>query len=119
MGIVEVKDVFTLPVEDREHRPLSEILRPAVIVPEHRELDGVLVDLEAAESRLAVVIDEHGGTAGLITREDILEELVGDIATSTTNQSTTSETRDGHYIVDGRTSRGDIEETIDCAYPGS
>ena len=118
VGIVEVKDVFALPVEDREHRPLSEILRPAVIVPEHRELDGVLVDLEAAESRLAVVIDEHGGTAGLITREDILEELVGDIADEYDEPvRTTSETRDGHYVVDGRTSRGDIEETIGLRLP--
>ena len=118
VGIVEVKDVFALPVQDREFRPLAEILRPAVIVPEHRELDGVLVDLEAAESRLAVVIDEHGGTAGLITREDILEELVGDIADEYDEPvQTTSETRDGHYIVDGRTSRGDIEEIIGLRLP--
>ncbi|HAE54268.1 MAG TPA: hypothetical protein DCG25_04805, partial [Acidimicrobiaceae bacterium] len=118
VGIVEVRDVFTLPVEDRELRPLSEILRPAVIVPEHRELDGVLLDLEAAESRLAVVIDEHGGTAGLITREDILEELVGDIANEYDEPvRTTSETRDGRYVVDGRTSRGDIEEMIGLRLP--
>ncbi|HBU39786.1 MAG TPA: hypothetical protein DEB59_04905 [Acidimicrobiaceae bacterium] len=118
VGIVEVRDVFTLPVEDRELRPLSEILRPAVIVPEHRELDGVLLDLEAAESRLAVVIDEHGGTAGLITREDILEELVGDIADEYDEPvRTTSETRDGRYVVDGRTSRGDIEEMIGLRLP--
>ena len=118
VGIVEVRDVFTLPVEDRELRPLSEILQPAVIVPEHRELDGVLLDLEAAESRLAVVIDEHGGTAGLITREDILEELVGDIADEYDEPvRTTSETRDGRYVVDGRTSRGDIEEMIGLRLP--
>ena len=118
VGIVEVRDVFALPVEDRELRPLSEILRPAVIVPEHRELDGVLLDLEAAESRLAVVIDEHGGTAGLITREDILEELVGDIADEYDEPvRTTSETRDGRYVVDGRTSRGDIEEMIGLRLP--
>ena len=118
VGIVEVKDVFALPGENRELRPLSEILRPAVIVPEHRELDGVLVDLEAAESRLAVVIDEHGGTAGLITREDILEELVGDISDEYDEPvRTTSETRDGRYIVEGRTSRGDIEEMIGLRLP--
>ena len=118
VGIVEVRDIFALPVEDRELRPLSEILRPAVIVPEHRELDGVLLDLEAAESRLAVVIDEHGGTAGLITREDILEELVGDIADEYDEPvRTTSETRDGRYVVDGRTSRGDIEEMIGLRLP--
>ena len=118
VGIVEVKDVFALPVEDRELRPLSEILRPAVIVLEHRELDGVLVDLERAESRLAVVIDEHGGTAGLITREDILEELVGDISDEYDEPvRTTGEKRDGRYIVDGLTSRADIEEIIGLALP--
>ena len=101
VGMVEVKDVFSLTTDDRERRPLEDIVRPAVVVPEHRELDGVLVDLELAASRLAVVVDEHGGTAGLITREAILEELVGDIADEYDEPvAITASQRDGRVIVE-------------------
>ena len=118
VGIVEVKDVFAMRAEEREHNPLSQILRPAVIVPEHRELDGVLLDLEVAKSRLAVVVDEHGGTAGLITREDILEELVGDISDEYDEPlRTTGEKKDGRYILDGLKSRGDVEDLIGLRLP--
>tara|TARA_B100000902_G_scaffold374362_1_gene403266 strand:- start:547 stop:1200 length:654 start_codon:yes stop_codon:yes gene_type:complete len=118
VGMVEVKDVFALSLDDREQGSLGQILRPVVIVPEHRELDGVLVDLELASSRLAVVVDEHGGTAGLITREDILEELVGDIADEYDNPVPITASRsDGSLIVEGLKSRGEIEEILGLRLP--
>ena len=118
VGMVEVKDVFSLTTDDRERRPLEDIVRPAVVVPEHRELDGVLVDLELAASRLAVVVDEHGGTAGLITREDILEELVGDIADEYDEPvAITASQRDGRVIVEGLKSRDEIEEIVGLRLP--
>lgn len=118
VGMVEVKDVFSLTTDDRERRPLGDIVRPAVIVPEHRELDGVLVDLELAASRLAVVVDEHGGTAGLISREDILEELVGDIADEYDEPvPITASQRDGRVIVEGLKSRDEIEEILGLRLP--
>ena len=118
VGTVEVKDVFSLSTNDRERRPLADIVRPAVIVPEHRELDGVLVDLELAASRLAVVVDEHGGTAGLISREDILEELVGDIADEYDEPvPITASQKDGRVIVEGLKSRDEIEEILGLRLP--
>ena len=118
VGMVEVKDVFSLTTDDRERRPLKDIVRPAVVVPEHRELDGVLVDLELAASRLAVVVDEHGGTAGLITREDILEELVGDIADEYDEPvAITASQKDGRVIVEGLKSRDEIEEIVGLRLP--
>ena len=118
VGMVEVKDVFAMNVEDRARQSLSHILRPVVIVPEHRELDGVLVDLEIASSRLAVVVDEHGGTAGLITREDILEELVGDIADEYDDAVPVTASRsDGSLIVEGLKSRDEIEEILGLRLP--
>ena len=118
VGMVEVKDVFSLTTDDRERRPLEDIVRPAVVVPEHRELDGVLVDLELAASRLAVVVDEHGGTAGLITREDNLEELVGDIADEYDEPvAITASQRDGRVIVEGLKSRDEIEEIVGLRLP--
>lgn len=118
VGIVEVKDIFALNPDDREQRSLGNILRPAVIVPEHRELDGVLVDLETASSRLAVVVDEHGGTAGLITREDILEELVGDISDEYDRPvPVTAPQPDGRVIIEGLKSRDDVEELLGLRLP--
>ena len=118
VGMVEVKDVFSLTTDDRESGPLEDIVRPAVVVPEHRELDGVLVDLELAASRLAVVVDEHGGTAGLITREDILEELVGDIADEYDEPvAITASQSDGRVIVEGLKSRDETEEIVGLRLP--
>ena len=54
-------------------------MKPAVVVPETRELDSLLSDLRRAGVHLAIVVDEHGGTAGIVTIEDILEEIVGEI----------------------------------------
>ncbi len=80
LGVAEVRDVFREEVSRRHVTAVSQIMRPIVVVAESRKLDGVLADMSAADCRLCVVVDEHGGTAGILTREDIAEELVGDIA---------------------------------------
>jgi CBS domain containing-hemolysin-like protein len=78
-GVVHVKDVYGVPYEDRTERLVESIMAPAFVVPETRDLDDLLADLRRVGSHLAVVVDEHGGTAGIITLEDILEEIVGEI----------------------------------------
>ena len=78
-GFVHVKSVHEIAVERRGSTPVSELMVPILAVPEARDLDELLVDLRQGGSQLAVVIDEHGGTAGIITLEDILEEIVGEI----------------------------------------
>ena len=80
VGVVDVSDVFTLPSELRESTPLAAIMRDILVVPESRELSEVLNDMQGESTPMALVVDEHGGTAGLVTLEDLLEELVGDIA---------------------------------------
>jgi len=79
MGFVHVKSVHEIDVERRASTLVSELMVPILAVPEARDLDELLVDLRQGGSQLAVVIDEHGGTAGIITLEDILEEIVGEI----------------------------------------
>ncbi len=80
LGVVHVKDVFGLPREDRAERPLSVLVKPVAMVPESKPLDELLGELREAAAHLAVVLDEYGGTAGLVTIEDLVEEIVGDIA---------------------------------------
>ena len=78
-GVVHVKDVYRVPFEDRATHPVHRLMVPAFVVPETRDLADLLADLRREGSHLAIVVDEHGGTAGIITLEDILEEIVGEI----------------------------------------
>jgi len=79
VGFVHVKSVHRVSPADRAAALVSELIAPVPAVPESRDLDELLVDLRQGGSQLAVVVDEHGGTAGIITLEDILEEIVGEI----------------------------------------
>ncbi|MEM9201557.1 MAG: hemolysin family protein [Actinomycetota bacterium] len=79
VGVVHVKSVHGVAVEARAATPVTDLMSPVLAVPESRELDELLVDLRQGGMQLAVVIDEHGGTAGIITLEDVLEEIVGEI----------------------------------------
>jgi CBS domain containing-hemolysin-like protein len=79
VGFVHVKDVLEIAPSERGDIPVARIMKPAVVVPETRELDSLLSDLRRAGVHLAMVVDEHGGTAGIVTIEDILEEIVGEI----------------------------------------
>ncbi|MFZ6002818.1 MAG: hemolysin family protein [Actinomycetota bacterium] len=78
-GAVHVKDVYRIPYAERGTTPVEAIMAPAFVVPETRDLADLLVDLRRVGTHLAVVVDEHGGTAGIITLEDVLEEIVGEI----------------------------------------
>lgn len=79
VGVVHVKSVHAVPIDARSDTRVVELMAPVLAVPETRDLDDLLVDLREGGQQLAVVIDEHGGTAGIISLEDVLEELVGEI----------------------------------------
>ncbi|MEM7140062.1 MAG: hemolysin family protein [Actinomycetota bacterium] len=79
IGVVHVKAVHAVPIEARTDTQVVDLMAPVLAVPEARDLDELLVELREGGQQLAAVIDEHGGTAGIITLEDVLEELVGEI----------------------------------------
>ena len=80
IGIVHVKDSFRVPRERRPITPVGSIAKPPLAVPHSRPLDDLLVDMQRQSRAMAVIVDEYGGTAGIVTIEDLLEELIGEIA---------------------------------------
>jgi CBS domain containing-hemolysin-like protein len=82
VGIAYLKDIVTRSYEHRESESVEKvdsIMRPATFVPESKPIDALLREMQARQIHVAIVIDEYGGTAGLVTIEDILEEIVGEI----------------------------------------
>jgi len=79
-GMLLAKDIIPLTLSnDIEHQIISDIIRPCVIVPESKKVDVLLREFRAKRYHMAVVVDEYGGVSGLVTIEDILEEIVGEI----------------------------------------
>ena len=78
-GILHAKDLLTFLREGAEQFDLLKLLRPAVIVPESKRVDRMLKDFRAERFHMAIVVDEFGAVSGLVTIEDILEQIVGDI----------------------------------------
>lgn len=79
VGVAIVWDSYPIPPQARASTPISQIMQPALFVPESRSLSSLLADMRRERKQLVIVIDEYGGTAGIITVEDLLEEIVGDI----------------------------------------
>ena len=83
VGVIYVKDISRRIFEHNESQTTEKVdehMRPVFMVPDSRSVDELLRDMQTARTHLAVLVDEYGGTAGLVTIEDVLEEIVGDIA---------------------------------------
>lgn len=79
VGVALVKNVYEVPAEQWAATPVTQIMQEPLVVPETRNLRSLLLDMRSRRSPLAVVMDEHGGTAGIVTQEDLVEEIVGEI----------------------------------------
>lgn len=79
VGVAHVKDSLRVPPAQRESEPITNHMRPALIIANTQRLDTVLFELRTRGSGMAVVKDEYGGTAGIVTSEDLLEEIIGEI----------------------------------------
>lgn len=78
IGFIHVKDLYTNILENREIN-LSDIIRPILLVPETMTLDNLVIEFRKRKSQIGIVVDEFGGTSGLITLEDVIEEIVGEV----------------------------------------
>lgn len=79
VGIVHVKQVFAVAVADRAVTPVTTVAQPVAVVPSTLDGDAVMEEIRANSQQAALVVDEYGGTAGLVTLEDLIEEIVGDV----------------------------------------
>jgi len=116
VGIIYVRDLLTYWAEGSEGDSIEPLLRPAYFVPETKSVDELLEEMQKAHVQLALVIDEYGGLAGLLTVEDILEEIVGEIEDEDIEGEEIVEiveADDGYYEVLGSTEVGKIERLFD------
>jgi CBS domain containing-hemolysin-like protein len=115
VGVIFAKDLVPLAagLVDPESIRWQDLIRPATFVPETKTLDSLLKDFQRGPSHLAVVVDEFGGTAGIITLEDVLEEIVGEIRDEHDVEEAPAIRQDGdRYWVDGRVSLGDLSNAL-------
>lgn len=113
LGILLAKDLLRYYTEDGFD--VREMLRPAVFVPESKRLNMLLRDFRANRNHMAVVVDEYGGVAGLVTIEDVLEQIVGDIDDEydyDEDEDNIVEERPGHYRCKAQTEIADFNEML-------
>ncbi|MDT4969504.1 MAG: magnesium and cobalt exporter, family [Acidobacteriota bacterium] len=111
-GIIYVRDLLQCWPEGKEDEKITSFLRPVYFVPETKPVAELLEEMQKAHAQLAMVIDEYGGIAGLVTVEDILEEIVGEIEDEDTEQEEIVEIvegSDGYYEMPGSIEIGKIE----------
>ncbi len=118
VGVLYARDLLTLFDTGGEVCPVSKIMRPATFVPETKKVSDLFRELQAKKVHMAVVVDEFGGTAGLVTMEDLLEEIVGEIVDEYDEEEALIRTvADGEYIVDGRLPVDDLAELVAAELP--
>ncbi|ALM08707.1 hemolysin [Sediminicola sp. YIK13] len=106
-GVLYVKDL--LPYIDRKMFNWSTLVREPYFVPENKKLDDLLMEFQEKKNHLAIVVDEYGGTSGIVTLEDIIEEIVGDIIDEFDDEDLVySKLDDFNYVFDGKTALKDF-----------
>ena len=118
LGLAFAKDLMTVERSGGGHRPVTELLRPVKFVPENKPVNRLMREMQAEKFHLALVADEYGELAGLITLEDCLEELVGEIVDEHDEEDAEVQRMpDGSYLVDGAMAIGDLNDLLDVRIP--
>jgi gliding motility-associated protein GldE len=111
VGVLYAKDL--LPYLDRKQFDWRTLLREPFFVPENKKLDDLMVEFQEKKVHLAIVVDEYGGTSGIVSLEDVIEEIVGDISDEFDDEDLTfSKLDDKNYVFEGKTTLKDFYRII-------
>ena len=120
VGLLYAKDLLRAWQDGSQPASLRDLLRPAYFVPETKKADELLAELQQKRIHLAVVVDEYGGTAGIVTLEDIVEEIVGEIRDEydVNEESRFERISDLEYIFDARIDLDEVNELLNLSLAG-
>jgi CBS domain containing-hemolysin-like protein len=120
VGIINIKDVFMHQTTCEQAVAVRKIMAKPYFVPENKKLDTLLRQFKRRKQHIAIVVDEHGGIAGLITLEDVLEEIVGEIRDETDHEEPlVVRLKKNEWRVLGKTEIEDVNETLGLSIPES
>ncbi len=112
-GFVFIKDLVTLGPE-ADARPIAPLVRPAAFVPETKRVPELLKQFQLRQTQCAIVVDEYGGTAGLVTIEDLLEEIVGEIRDEYDVESEPIvDEGEGRFVFSGKVDIDEVQKRLD------
>jgi putative hemolysin len=118
VGLVFLKDLVARSAEGEGSEPVRQSLRSAHFVPESKRVAELLREMQTEKFHMAIVVDEYGGTAGLVTMEDLLEEIVGEITDEyDVDEPTVERLANGALRVPGRTPIDEVNELLDIELP--
>lgn len=118
VGVLYAKDLLRALMKDSAGLELEKIIRPAYFVPESKKLDSLLREFQRRRVHIAMVVDEFGGTSGIVSLEDIIEEIVGEIQDEFDHETEDIlKLSDGAYLCDGRVKLETLNEQIGLQLP--
>ncbi len=118
VGIAYAKDLVRAEREGQRERPVANFVRPAHFVPETKRVSKLMREMQELKYHMAIVVDEYGGTAGLVTLEDLIEELVGEIVDEyDVEEPPVERLSDGEFSVTARLDVDELAELVDAELP--
>lgn len=118
IGIIHIKDILNQMLDqtnmEQQLTKINDLIRPASFIPETRNIDVLFKNMQSQKIHMVIVVDEYGQTSGLVTMEDILEEIVGNIFDEhDAEEKQIVEEADGSYVIDGMTDFDDVCELLE------
>jgi CBS domain containing-hemolysin-like protein len=119
IGLLYAKDLLHIMQDGQKQASMRELLRPAYFVPDTKKADALLTEMQAQRIHMAIVVDEYGGVVGLVTLEDIIEEIIGEIQDEydLSEEEPVQEVSPGEYVFLGRIDLDDFNEVMDSDIP--